>query len=111
VPTFLQLAGYPQTPESVDGLSLIPLFENQATPWRDEILIEHWPAIEGVGALIPQYYGVRTHDWKYVEYETGECELYDLQTDPYELKNLCNKNQHAQIQADLRTRLERLKQE
>jgi N-acetylglucosamine-6-sulfatase len=111
VPTFLDLAGYSGMPERVNGLSLLPLLENPSQPWRDEILLEHWPAIEGVGELIPQFYAVRTHEWKYVEYETGECELYDLINDPYELKNLCNQKKHTEIQADLKIRLERLKQE
>lgn len=111
VPTFLQLAQYSGLPERLNGRSLVPLLENSSQPWRDELLIEHWPAIEGVGKLIPQFYAVRTHDWKYVEYETGECELYDLVNDPYELENRCNQKEYQQIQSELKTRLERLKQE
>ena len=34
------------------------------------------------------YQGLRTATYKYVAYGTGERELYDLVTDPYELKNL-----------------------
>ncbi len=110
-PTFLQLAAYPGLPERIDGQSLVPLLENPSQPWRDALLIEHWPAIDGVGELIPQFYAVRTHEWKYVEYETGECELYDLVKDPYELENQCNKKAYAETQATLKTRLEQLKQE
>jgi N-acetylglucosamine-6-sulfatase len=109
-PTFLQWAGA-DIPEMVNGVSLLPLLNNPTQPWRDELLIEHWPAIEGVGELIPQFYAVRTHDWKYIEYETGECELYDLADDPYELQNLCNQKKYTEKQAELKTRLERLKQE
>ncbi len=109
-PTFLQWAGA-DIPEMVDGVSLAPLLEEPNQPWRDELLIEHWPAIDGVGELIPQFYAVRTYDWKYVEYETNECELYDLKNDPYELENLCNIEKYAEIQAEMKTRLERLKQE
>jgi len=64
-PTFLQWAGA-DIPEMVDGVSLAPLLEEPNQPWRDELLIEHWPAIDGVGELIPQFYAVRTYDWKYV---------------------------------------------
>lgn len=109
-PTFLELA-QASIPEMVDGVSLLPLLKNSSTPWRDEFLIEHWPAIDGVGELIPQFYAARTHKWKYVEYETGECELYDLENDPYELENRCNQDKFAAIQAELKARLERLKQE
>ncbi len=42
---------------------------------------EIWPA------NLPGYKGLRTAYYKYVEYTTGERELYDLRTDPYELQN------------------------
>ena len=38
--------------------------------------------------MIPAFRGMRTHDWVYVEYATGERELYDLRADPFELQNL-----------------------
>lgn len=41
---------------------------------------------QGLG--IPAYRGIRTKDYLYVEYVTGERELYDLNKDPYELQNL-----------------------
>ncbi len=37
---------------------------------------------------IPPYQGIRTKDNVYVEYSTGERELYDLDHDPYELTNI-----------------------
>ena len=40
------------------------------------------------GADIPDYDGVRTRRWVFVEYATGERELYDLRTDPDELQSL-----------------------
>ena len=42
----------------------------------------------GQGLGIPAFRGIRTKDYLYVEYATGERELYDLRTDPYELQNL-----------------------
>lgn len=38
--------------------------------------------------IIPPFFCIRTNRYKYVEYDTGEKELYDLQTDPLELENL-----------------------
>ena len=32
--------------------------------------------------------GIRTAKFKYVEYENGELEFYDLVADPYEMENL-----------------------
>lgn len=40
---------------------------------------------------IPAYRGLRTANYLYVEYSTGERELYDLQNDPYQLQNLATK--------------------
>ncbi len=40
------------------------------------------------GAEIPDYDGVRTSRYAYVQYGTGERELYDLRHDPDEVRNL-----------------------
>lgn len=45
-------------------------------------------AAAGVG--IPEYHALRTAQYTYVEYVTGERELYDLRDDPYELKNIAS---------------------
>ena len=39
---------------------------------------------------VPPLRGVRVQGWSYVEYDTGEKELYDLVNDPYELRNLAS---------------------
>ncbi|MDO8752369.1 MAG: sulfatase [Anaerolineales bacterium] len=85
-PTFADLSGAP-IPDSVDGLSLLPLLYDPSIPWRDGLLLEHWPT-DGETHLIPEFHAIRTSEWKYVEYVTGEVELYDLINDPYELSNL-----------------------
>ncbi len=108
--TFADLAGA-SIPDTVNGISLIPLLESPGVHWRDAILLEHWPTEEGVGSIIPEFYSVRTADWKYTEYVTGESELYDLVNDPYELQNLANKRKYRDIQSDLEIRLEELKKE
>ena len=109
-PTFLDLIGAP-IPQSVNGRSLLPLFQDNTAAWRDDILFEHWPTEEGGGALIPEFYAVRTTEWKYVEYMTGEKELYDLVNDPYELQNLAGRGKYKDIQAGLAVRLQKLKKE
>ena len=55
-----------------------------------------------------KYKAVRTETHKYVEYETGEKELYDLQDDPYELESLHESADPALVE-DLKARLEVLK--
>jgi N-acetylglucosamine-6-sulfatase len=49
----------------------------------------------------PWMKALRTEDYLYVEYKTGEHELYDLRKDPYELHN-----EYAKAPPDLKQRLE-----
>ncbi|MGH3146695.1 MAG: sulfatase-like hydrolase/transferase, partial [Rubrobacter sp.] len=49
----------------------------------------------------PWMKALRTEDHLYVEYETGERELYDLRKDPYQLRN-----EYATAPPDLKRRLE-----
>lgn len=109
-PTFAELAGAP-IPDFMDGISLVPLLKNPAAGWRDALLLEHWPTDEGVGSMIPEYYAVRSAEWKYVEYVTGETELYDLVNDPYELQNLAGKRSYRDLINRLAEKLETLKRE
>jgi N-acetylglucosamine-6-sulfatase len=82
LPTFTDLAGI-QAPRYVDGRSLRPLLEGGATTWRTAILLE----ARRYQSEHTNLYGIRTSGSKYVEYEGGFRELYDLNTDPYELTN------------------------
>jgi len=109
-PTFAELAGA-KIPTHVDGISLVPVLKDSAAPWRHDLLLEHWPAVDGVGATIPQFSCVRTAQWKYVEYTTGEHELYNLQTDPFELTNVYNSPENKNIIAALKQQLEILKKQ
>jgi N-acetylglucosamine-6-sulfatase len=78
-PTIADLANI-EPPSYVDGRSLLPLLRGvQPTGWRRAALLEGW---EGP---YPNYTGLRTHQYKYVEWQTGERELYDLTADPYEM--------------------------
>ncbi|MBI3945283.1 MAG: sulfatase-like hydrolase/transferase [Armatimonadetes bacterium] len=48
---------------------------------------------------------VRTDRWKLVYYRRGEGELYDMDADPWELRNLYDSPDHQDIVADLKERL------
>src|SRR5918999_672880 len=88
-PTFMNLAGT-QTPPYVDGRSLLPLLTGSAPSWRTAILIEGraYTADPEIPVDL-NYNAIRTSTRKYVEYEGGFSELYDLSpgADPYELTN------------------------
>lgn len=96
-PTFADLAG--ATPDGfVDGRSLRPLLAGDSVAWRRAVLLERLAADvariagaeeeSGSALRIPPYRALRTDDRLYVEYDTGERELYDVRADPYELRNL-----------------------
>jgi N-acetylglucosamine-6-sulfatase len=57
---------------------------------------------------VPTYCAVRGERYKYVLYQTGEEELYDLQLDAYELENQASNPALAALKARLRSRLEQL---
>jgi N-acetylglucosamine-6-sulfatase len=44
----------------------------------------------GVTSKVPAWCGVRSLEWDYARYGTGEEELYDEQADPFELQNLAS---------------------
>jgi N-acetylglucosamine-6-sulfatase len=88
-PTLLELAGL--TPSaSIQGRSLVPVFEKRSHGWRSSFLVEYFsdtvfPRIRNMG-----YVAVRTARHKYIHYQEleGMNELYDLDADPYEERNL-----------------------
>jgi N-acetylglucosamine-6-sulfatase len=82
------------------GRSLLPLLRGQRVDWRRRFLIEHHGGI-------PSYCGYRAERWKYVQYATGEEELYDLHNDPYELRNRAASGEQTAKIIDYRQRVRR----
>ncbi len=104
-PTILELAQ--ATPlRQMDGRSLVPLMNGSEARFDRSILLESGP---GGGPFSPVYHAVRTPRYVYVEYDTGDRELYDLQADPYELDNRVADPAMAQVELDLAVQLGRLK--
>jgi N-acetylglucosamine-6-sulfatase len=86
-PTIAELAGV--VPDTlVNGRSVAPLLDDTAASWRTVFLNEHWNGKIPDNGLVKGKVNGTT--WKYVEYVTGERELYGLDPDPYELSNRWN---------------------
>jgi len=106
-PTLLELAGV-APPKTVDGRSLVPVLRGAAPKWRAFFLIEYYsdtvfPRMQRMG-----YDAVRTKRYKLIRYRElpGMDELYDLETDPYELENLVDSRAHVAIRESLKKELE-----
>ncbi|MDQ3637054.1 MAG: sulfatase, partial [Actinomycetota bacterium] len=101
-PTFAELAGVEFG--GSDGRSLASLLGGEEPgTWRSSVLLEGF-----VGKGDRVYGAARTGTHKYVEYGNGETELYDLQSDPYELENVYETADPALVE-DLKARLEALR--
>jgi arylsulfatase A-like enzyme len=119
-PTFAEIAGI-EPPEFVDGRSFLPLFDGPEHAWRESFLIER-RQFEAQYVLMAdalglpadgldrsaQFDGIHTNDWVYVEYGTGERELYDLARDPHQLDNVVESADPALVEA-LAARLAQLR--
>jgi len=109
-PTILDLAGIP-VPEEMDGVSLKKILEDRQFEWREDFLYEYfeYPAVH----MVRKNRGVRTKRWKYIHFfeEPQEFELYDLENDPLEERNLYGDPQYADIVEELRRRMIELRRE
>ncbi|MDP2307434.1 MAG: sulfatase-like hydrolase/transferase [Pseudomonadota bacterium] len=85
--TVLELLGVPPTGE---GLPLGSALVDPTLPTRDHVYMDNYTT----GA--PVWAGVVTERSKYIQWGTGETEVYDVVADPYELAS-----QHASPPADL----------
>ncbi len=97
MPTMLDWLGLP-VPRACDGMSLAPFLAGE-TPadWRDAVHFEFdlrggWPragapplgmVLDKAGLCV-----TRTADWKYVHFASLPPILYDLRTDPGEMRNV-----------------------
>lgn len=90
-PTLLHIAGA-AAPAYMDGSSLLPLLRGEGDRWRRTTLLEGFgkessEALAGEKAT-PAFQALRGETSLYVEYETGERELYNKADDPFELTNV-----------------------
>lgn len=101
LPTFADVSGAPlPTTQKLDGVSIVPLMKGQKISER--CVYWHYPLYLNGSEQVKPIFGtarmywrttpcsvVRQGNWKLIEYfETDAIELYNLETDPSELRDL-----------------------
>ncbi len=102
-PTFADIAGIPAP--GAEGRSLVPLLSSSRGPWRKDFLMEHLEI--GPGG-VPTYCGVHSRRFVYIDYATGEEELYDLDRDPLQMTNVVASRAYGDVLRAERVRLRQL---
>lgn len=88
-------------PEEMHSRSLLPLGKDpEGAEWPDQVVAEH----NGHGDNILQRIVV-TDRYKYVAALFDMDELYDLENDPYELRNLIHSPEYADVRDEMSGRL------
>ena len=122
-PTLLSLAGV-EPPGFMQGRSIEPLLVGEdPSDWRQSTYYRYW--MNYAHHDVPAHYGVRTKDFKLVFFyglpldapgakraETRPgWELYDLRSDPLEMRNVYGEPAYKEVAANLKAELLRLKSE
>lgn len=107
-PTFLELAGV-AVPDDIQGVSLLPLLRGEhPAGWRRSLYYHfyEYPAEH----MVRRHYGVRNDRWKLIHFynDIDQWELYDLQEDPHELRNLYGLPEYAAPRREMTEELVRL---
>jgi arylsulfatase A-like enzyme len=105
-PTLLEIVNQRLEPDrAVDGVSVVPLLRGESLQERP--LFWHYPHYGNQGGMPGG--AVRDGRWKLIEWYEGFTELYDLEADPSESKNVAQ--EHTDIVAELRQRLSQWRRE
>lgn len=85
-PTLLELCGLP--PRSTnEGNSLVPLLKDPEADWRFSTITTYGRA----------NHSIRSEHHRFIRYEDGSEELYDLEADPHCFTNLAHSREHQDI--------------
>jgi arylsulfatase A-like enzyme len=110
--TFLEAAGLP-VPGEMQGRSLVPLLNGRMPgDWRRSFYYHYYehPAEHSVA----RHYGVITDRYKLIHFyepEFNYWELFDLRSDPREMKSVFGQPQFTEIEKELMQELARLRAE
>lgn len=97
LPTIIKAAGG-EIPDFVDGKDLLAVARGEVKPHD---YVESSQTIRGL-----EYYALTDGFWKYIYYPEGaNVQLFNIETDPKELKNLAGKEEFSEIEQQLKNEL------
>ena len=106
-PTILDLAGAP-IGDHIQGRSLVPVMLGDTEGWRESIFVEFYTYENPFPHLMDMdYRAIRTDRYKYIHWvrHPDLDELYDLESDPYEVENRVGDPALAEVRTELRAEL------
>ncbi len=106
--TLLDAAGI-KVPKEIQGVSVMPLVKGKKAPgWRKQVYYHYYEFPEP--HHVSPHFGMRTEQYKLIRFYggTNSWELYDLKTDPDEMKNIYDMKKNTSLVADLKTSLKKL---
>ena len=110
--TFLEVAGA-AAPADLQGRSLVPILRGEApSDWRKSFYYEYYEY--PTPHHVRPHYGVVNSRYKLVRFAAPDLdawELFDLQTDPRELKNVYDDPANAGVVDELKRELEKLRRD
>ena len=106
-PTFLEAADL-SIPKEIQGISMMPLLKDPKAGIRKSVYY-HFYEFPGEHSVL-KHFGIRTSRYKLIRFYDHKnfWELYDLQKDPAEMKNLYGQKKYAVITLDLKKQLKQL---
>lgn len=111
-PTFLDAAGVP-VPAEMQGRSLRPVLAGEPpADWRKSFYYQYYEY--PTPHHVRPHYGVVTDRYKLVRFDRPDIdvwELFDLKTDPHEMKSVADDPAYAPVVTELKGELNRLREE
>jgi len=108
-PTLLTVAGI-EVPRTLQGKSMTGLWTaGEVQLWREAIYYHYYEM--GFGAT--PHYGIRTDRYKLIHYydPIDSWELFDLESDPYEITNIYGQKENIEIISSLKNQLTELQKQ
>ena len=103
-PTLLELAGI-EIPDNMQGTSFLPQLNSNFEDVREAVYYHYYEYPKW--HMVQPHYGIRTKRFKLIHfyYSMDQWELYDLDSDPYEMNNLYNDSKYKNLIKALKKKL------